>query len=1079
MNKILIFIPVIFISVTGLFAQQREISGKVRDENLNGLPGASVINAKSKKGGVTDANGNFKVLVDSTDEILISFMGYITEKIKPGKKSTIVINLKPNVKTLDQFVVTALGISRKEKSLGYSQQSVSTQELTEARDPNLTNALAGKVAGLQLISNGGPTSSSIVVLRGIADMGSRNDPIWVIDGVPVINNIGQQNSGSADDRALDYGNDIANLNPDMIDRIEILKGPNAAALYGSIAQNGAILITTKKGSTKNKIGITFNTNVMFHRVSEYPDYQNVYGAGHVLQTGREGTSRQDSTDYPIMSSYFRSWGSPMLGQKVVNYNGQISTFDPSPNNIKDYYQIGKVFTNTLSLDRSYETGSYRFSYSYIKGSDIVPEHNLQNSHSANLRAEKRFAKFLNINTGVIWANEKVHNRMYRNWSPRNPMNSFIYMTRNVSLSDLDPWKQQNGKAMVTFDGDQFDNPLWVMNEIWNEDNRNRFIGDITLSGEIIKNLTYRGKVNQDYIQKDGYEFNNWGADYDPDGEYRNFMSVESQRNYDLLLTYDSSFFSKKFTYKVNFGMSQRDYSSTYRNAMISSLILPDIASISNTASTPSAYEQRNKKRTKSVYGFINLEYKDMIFLDMTFRADWSSTLPKDLENYTYPSISTSILYSELLKLDKNILPFGKLRFSWAMVGSDTDPYQIKNTFRPGGIYNNDPWVYLTPLGKNPSLTPQSTTSFELGFDNRFFKDRLSFDVTLYKQNTKKQIVPIETPRASGFSRRMVNVGRVDNKGIEISAKITPIEKRNFTWDIRANWSRNINEVVELGDSNQRFWLGNMIGVNIYAEKGKPYGELRGTTQLYTSDGRPLMDKNSLQPIYTDDGYLGNAFPDWRGSVKNTFKYKNFDIGFLIDFQKGGTLYSVGHHKAQVWGNTISSLEGREDWRFSAWILGESDDERRGVGLDGSKYTDTQRNKGIYLEGAYPLLDDKGNYVYDGDGNIVAGGSVSGYMLPQDYWQLADKNMKQNAFDRSFIKLREVTIGYTYRKPGLSKLPFDKIRIAVAGRNLWTIFKNTPKGIDPESTSTVGNAQGVEFGSVLPTAYYGFDLKFFF
>ncbi|MBN1599155.1 MAG: SusC/RagA family TonB-linked outer membrane protein [Bacteroidales bacterium] len=1073
MNRILTFLLLVFLCITGAFAQQ-QITGNVKDEDNNPLPGANVFNKTTKEGVITDVGGNFTIQAGPADSIMISFVGYLTEDVTPGNETYIDINLIPNITSLDEVVVTALGISREVKSIGFAQQSVSAQELTEARDPNITTALAGKVSGLQVISNGGPTSSATIVIRGMASLSNRNDPIWVIDGVPIINNSGQQ----ADDREIDYGNDAADLNPDMIESIEVLKGPNAAALYGSIAQNGAILITTKKGTSQNRLGVTLSSNIMFHQVREYPDYQNVYGAGHVLQIGREETQRDDSTGYPIVGSYMRSWGAPMLGQNVVNYNGELTTYDPEPDNVKDFYQTGKVYTNTITLDRAYEKGSFRFTYTNVSGTDIVPDHNVQKSHNVNLRAVKEFSTFLNVNAGVIWMDEKVKNRMYRNWNPRNPMNTFIYMHRNNSLEDLDPWKGEDGRAINQFEGDQYDNPLWLLNEIWNEDSKNRFIGDITLYGEILKNFSYRIRFNQDYIQREGCDFNNWGADYDDDGSYSNFISTNSQRNYEGILTYSSDI-NDVLTYSVNLGLNQRESDGLRRWASISSLIMPDEASIYNSLDDPQTGESRWSKVTQSVFGFINLGFKDLIFLDLTARNDWSSTLPDDNNSYFYPSVSTSIVYSDIFNIRENILPFGKLRFSWAKVGNDTDPYQTQNAYEYGGMYNENPWMFLNRVRRNEELKPEETTSFEIGLDNRFFNNRLSFDITLYKQYTVNQIVSIKVPAPSGYSDKVVNVGRIDNKGIELSFGVKPIDRKNFDWEILLNWSKNDNEVVELDSTGAPFWLNSMIGVNIFAEVGRPYGVLRGTTQLHTSDGRPLIDPNSLEPIYIDDGYLGNAFPEWIGSVRNSFRYKNFDLGILIDFQKGGTLYSVGNHKAQVWGNTTRSLEGREEWRFSAWILGESDDERRGIGIDGSEYNDSDRSKGIWVEGWFPLLDEEGNYVYDENGNIVADEWGGGYVLPQNWWQLADKHMIQNTFDRSFVKLREVTLGYTVPYSKLKNLPFERIRVAAVGRNLWTIFKNTPNGIDPESTSTVGNGQGVEFGSVLPTAYYGFDVKISF
>ena len=1069
MNKLMIFFLLGSLS-TGLLAQEREITGSVREADGRPLPGATIINKKKNTGVTTNENGIFAMNADINDTIIVSYIGYVTEEVTPGNDAHIEVTLIPDITNLDEVVVTALGISRDVKSLGVARQSVSTEDITEARDPNLVNSLAGKVAGLQVISNGGPTSSTAVIIRGNSSLTGNNQPIWVIDGVPVINKMGTT------DEDIDYGNDVAGLSPDMIESIEVLKGPNAAALYGSIAQNGAILITSKKGTTTDRLGVSFNSNVMFHQVREYPDYQNIYGAGHLLQTGRDEADRQDSTGYPFLNNYFRSWGGPMIGQKVINYNGEVTTYDPSPDNVKEYYQVGKVFTNTLTLDRSYEAGSFRFSYSNINGSDIVPNHDVQKINSFTLRAVKELSPFVKVDASAMWSHEKVNNRIYKNWNPRNPMNTFIYMTRNMSVDDLTPWKQPDGTAFGSFDGDQFDNPMWVLNEIENEDSKDRLIGDVTIYGTILKNFNYRAKISHDFIQREGYEFNNWGADYDPDGSYSNFMLKNSQTNYEALITYSSKL-KDIFTYTFNLGVNQRDYSYLRRWAGISSLILPDMKSIYNSEVSPTSDEDRITTRTQSVFSFANFGYRDVVFLDLTYRGDWSSTLPANNNNYWYPSVSTSILYSKIFKIRQDLLPFGKIRFSWARVGNDASAYQTANVLEYGGQYNNTPWVYINTTRKNEELKPESTTAFEVGFDNRFINNRLSFDLTLYSQSTKNQIVDAAVSKASGYSEKVFNAGQIDNKGIELSLGGKPIQSGKFEWEIFLNWSKNYNEVVSLSDSLERYLLGSLIFVNIYAETGQPYGVIRGNTLMRAEDGKPILNPTNNEPYYVEDGYMGNAFPDWLGSVRNNIRFKNFDIGILVDFMKGGEFYSLGNHKAQVWGNTVQSLEGREEWYFSSWILGETDEERFGRGIDGTTYADIERNKGIYVEGYHPLADEEtGRLVVDEEGNYVAGEAASAYILPQIWWQGADFHMEMNTFDRSFIKLREVTLGYTFPKSFLKNLPVRKIKISAVGRNLWTIFKNTPQGIDPEATLSVGNAQGVEFGSTLPTVYYGFDLK---
>lgn len=1067
-NKLFFFLFVLFVSLN-LVAQQKEISGIVKDSDGNPLPGANVLVKNDIRGVVTDIQGVFKIKALSTDTLIISFLGYLSEEKIPGTSNFLEISLIQDITTLDEVVVTALGISREAKSLGYARQSVSTEELTEARDPNIVNTLSGKVAGLQVISNGGPTSSSMVIIRGMTSLTGNNQPIWVIDGVPIINTM-----GTGGRQGLDYGNDAADLSPDMIESIEVLKGANAAALYGSMGQNGAILITTKKGSSQNRLGVSLSSNVMFHQVREFPDYQNVYGAGHVMSLGRDATERDTVTGVPILGKYFRSWGMPMLGQEVINYNGELTTYDASPDNVKEYYQVGRVFTNNLTLEQAFEKGSFRLSYTNVVGSDIIPEHDLMHENNFNLKVIKDFSKFLKADVTAMWSHEKVHNRIFRNWDARNPANTFIYMTRNTSLDDLNPWKQPDGTSFHINGGDNMENPLWVLNELENEDTKDRLISSITLSGNITKGLSYRAKVDHDFIHRTGYDFSNWGAiGYDPDGSLNKFINKQFQTNIEALVSYNAEI-RDFFTYSINIGANQRDNRYDGQSAFVSSLLLPDMISLNNSLAQPLVSEGTSSWRTKSVFAFANFGYKNMVFLDVTGRTDWSSSLPVKNADFFYPSVSTSLIYSDIFNIREDILPFGKIRLSAAKVGNGTGPYRVFDIMEKGGFYNGTPIVFKGTTRNNRELKNEETFSYEIGLDNRFFNNRVSLDLTLYKTKTIGQIITAKVSTVSGYNEKVINSGRIDNKGIELSMGVTPIKNRNFNWYIHVNWSKNINKVVSLADSIPRFLLGEFL-VNMYAEVGQPYGTIRGNVQAYSSDGKLLLNENG-ENISVEDGYLGNAFPDWIGSVKNSFRYKNFELGVLVDFMKGGTLYSVGHHKAQVWGNTISSLEGREEWWYSTWVLGESDDERRGNTIDGNVYADDARNKGIYIEGYYALKDENNNYIIDENGNYVAGEQAHFWQLPQNWWQSADNLKEQNTFDRSFIKLREVTLGYTIPKSILKTLPIDRIRVSAVGRNLWTIFKNTPRGIDPEATSSVGNDQGVEFGSSLPTAYYGFDFK---
>lgn len=1060
------------------FAQKATVKGKVLDENNQPLPGAAVYIKGTGTGVLSLDDGSYTIQVpDQSKNILVaSYTGYFSKEAAVNGITTHTFLLLRNaVKLKDVEVVSALGLSRQSKTIGYSQQSVDPERLTEARDVNIAAALAGKVSGIQVTTSGQPTGSVRIVIRGDNSITGNNQPLWVVDGVPIDNSMGDGRNN------LDYGNGAADLNPDDIANIEVLKGPNAAALYGSKAANGAILITTKKGKSKEdgSLGVSVNQNMMWYTISEYPAYQNVYGEGNAFRTVQNTNNIVPGTNAINMGTGTRSWGSPMLGQPYNGYDGKPHGYYPQPNNIKDLYQSSFTNVTNVSVGKSDERSNFRASYTYTDGNDVLAKQNVRKKHNFNLNSSRRLGKKVNLDARLMYTLDKVKNRTFRNMDPQSPMNAYIYMLRSIDEKALSPWRDAAGNAFsYGAQGDGYENPYWAIYENENEDIKHRVIGGTTLTIDLMEGLKFRGQISIDLTFGSGFVYREPGSRQSKLGSYSQFTQQNQTWNTEGLFMYTKKW-GKEFSLNVNLGANFMSANQLFRQASVSSLLNHDMPSIANSNAYPVAQENLGRNKTHSVYGSATVGFRDFLFLDITSRNDWSSTLPEANRTFFYPSVSGSFLFSQFLPEEQDIISYGKLRASWARVGNDASAFNLQSMFNYGGLFLGNPWLDFENLRKNPALKPERTTSMETGVDISFFKDRLSVSTSFYKSNTVDQIMRAQVARESGFTEQIVNAGEIQNTGVELSIKGTPIRSKKFTWDVMLNWSKNENLVVSLTPGVNRYTLGSWYVMTSNAEVGKPYGVLRGNAAYYSGDTMMINITNG-RPYFEPNGYLGNFRPDWIGSISNTFKYKGFDLSFLVTVKWGGDIYSVSNHKANVTGNTIQSLLGREDFYYSSLILGESGDEQNGIGLFGNSYQDKNRPKGIKYPGYNPVLNAQGAPVIGKDGRYIALKPNESWQSPQAYWQNMDNDMGNNLFDASNIRLSEVVMGYNFNGSNWLRNKFIRgARIALVGRNLWTIMKHTPRGIDPEAANTTGNAQGIEQGGSFPYATYGVDLKFNF
>lgn len=1059
-----------------VFSQRNIIKGTITDKSKAPLIGVAVVLKGSAIGTYSDFQGNFEINTKDIKKGVLEFdyLGFNSKDVSFDEKTKMIkVVLEESSEQLDEIVVTALGIKRDKKSLSYSTQKVNMDDMTEARSSNFLNGLAGKVSGVQVVSSSTPTGSTRVIIRGLTSVTGNNQPLYIVDGVPL--DSGQGDGGVSvwnGGEDIDLGSPISTINPDDIESIQVLKGANASALYGSRASNGVVLITTKKATnTNSKIIVNINSNFAVISNREYPYYQYAYGAGENGRLALNAGRLDPISGLPMVGSYRRAYGMPFLGQQVLDYNGAIGTYKPNVNNVKELYQTGTVATNTFAISRATDKNTLRFSYSSTLGNHVIEGMERVNRNNFALRFSQDITEKLKINTSLIYVNQKVNNRMYRNGSERNPANNYMYILPNMSQENLFPYKDVNGDAF-NYEG-PFNNPYWNLYENTNQDVTKRVVANITLDWEILKGLNLKTRVNGAINDVSRFEFNNIGAAYDPNGLFREITRLRKNWNYEAILNYTKKF--NDLSIVALLGVNKFDVRTTGKRQTALSLLQRDIMSLSNGDEfTPIIYTPNNKT-INSIFSSVSVGYLSTYFLDITARNDWSSTLPSANNSYFYPSVGATTIFTKFIPRN-DVLTFGKIRASFAQVGNDTGFDQIVNNYIEGGTYNNSQWLQLQTVRKNLKLKPELTSSTEFGIETKLFKNKVSLDATFYKSSTNNQIIPVQVTPTSGFISKIINAGEIQNKGIELFLSAKIFDKK-FKWQTDVNWSKNETSVVSLVDGVDRLLIRNWFNVGVYAEAGQPFGNLRGNAQAKDPEtGTPLVLPNG-RVRWESDQLLGNAQADWIGSIRNSFSYKGFSLNVLVDVKMGGELFSATMIKSVNHGVHAASLEGRDEFLLSAVILGENNNERQGIGLFGNDYADADRVMGAIYEGA--ALG-----VQDADGNWIAERDANGDIIYSQRWlspQLKgfDGGQDQTRFvyDASFVKLREVVFGYTFPQRLIKKMKAIKnMKLSIVGRDLWTIYRNTPQGIDPEAGTTSGNGQGIEYGSFLPTRSVGVNLK---
>lgn len=1039
-------------NVETVYQTSKSITGRVVDNYGLALPGAIVHDVKGGKSVNTDLDGKFLIQVNSESPIIdleVSFMGFKNKRIKAYSGETVQVELSEENNVMNEVVVTALGIKREEKQLGFSQQTIGAEEFDNARSNNWSDELKGKVAGLSMLSsNSGPMNSSQIKLRGDRSINlGANSALIVVDGIIVGGELwgnGSNESYIGTDTPVDYGNGIADLNPDDIESISVLKGAGAAALYGSRASNGVLMITTKSGKKRTKgLGITFNSNVSFDVIQNWPDYQYEYGQGTGKSLNKDGQpyySFGASADGANTGSTSSAFGPKFDGQYYFQYDPTTETqgtertlWKPYKNNVKDFWRTGITTTNTLGFSGGNDKGSIRSTITHSKNEWIMPNTGFDRT-SISTKAKYEISKGITVNSSVNFSNRSSDNLPGTGYGNHTISYFMIFQNPNVDLNWYKPvWsKGKDQIEQIHPFSSYIENPYLIANETTNSVDANTINGalsaDIDLAPKL--KLMLRGTLNSRADKREErrpYDTTKFGRGY-----FKTTQINFSEINTDFLLSYTED---KKdvFNYSASVGGNMLDSKYHSVSASVTGLVTPGIYMLANGVDKPYTVISDKNKRVNSVYGMASVGYKNMIFVDATLRNDWSSTLQKGNWSFMYPSVNTSFILSDIFNMSHKI-NYSKARFSFARVGNGTDPYQTAL------YYNNNEFgssATAPTLLPNLNLKPETTTSFEVGYEHKMFKNRLGLDLSLYETISKDQIIIVPLNYVTGYSKAVMNSGRVKNRGIEIVLNATPIKTANFSWETIVNWAKNENRILslasELEGGNQQV-LAESGTAQIIGKVGGTTGDLYGAKFKRNDQGQIIYEKNGLPVSSTEIEYVGSAYADWTAGWVNTFKYKNFTLRMTIDGSYGGVVYSQTHHKMSEQGKLKHTLAGRED----GFIIGD------GVVLN--------------TDGSYSPNTTKVN--------------------PADYYgsYYRRANIEANAFDASYIKLRDLSIEYNFPKPTLERLKLTKLSVSIYGRNLATLT-SFPM-FDPETAALNGGSMmpGVEMGQMPSPATYGFNLK---
>ncbi len=1027
------------------------ISGKVVAETGEGLPGVNVVLKETTIGTVTDIEGKYTLEVDNEEGALVfSFIGYVTQEVNIAGRSTVDVVLSTDAKQLSEVVVTALGIRREERSLGYSVQEINTQGIDQARETNIVNSLQGRVAGVQIAgASGNIGGSSRILIRGASSVSGNNQPLFVVDGTPIDNSNFNSEETEKANGGIDYGNAAQDLNPDDIASISVLKGPSAAALYGSRAANGVILITTKSGKGTEGIGVSINSNTTFSKVYILPDYQNEYGGGYKqvfdLYNGQ-----------PIVATQAdESWGPRLDGQLVRQWYsfypdspeyGQMTPWVAHPDNVRNFYETGINLSNNVAITAGGEQISARISYTNLDQKGVFPYSKMKRN-TLSMSTDAHITDKLTASIRFNYTRSSVNGRPvtgdYIGDGAQSVQSSFnTWFQRQLDLERLKQTTTPDGvQRLWNLSGPEdltpfyWNNPYWELQEASNQDQRERVYGNVSLAYQLTDHLKITGWARTDF-------YDDRREAWTPVGHvnissYEENIRKVNENNFEFLAQYTRDLWLNNLSLTVNAGANRR-IQSLYSNEGKTNggLSVPYFYTLEASKDRPTIKDRSEERMVNSVYGSLNLGFKDIVYLDASLRNDWSSTLPVNNNSYLYPSFAGSFVFSELLS-SKGFLSFGKIRAGWARVGNDTDPYSLYQIYEPFGSFGSTPLFTVPNTLNNAQLKPEITTSYEAGIELAFLGGRLGIDATYYDNIATNQIIQLPVSGTSGNEFNIVNAGKVTNNGIELMLNAVPVELNNgFVWEVILNLAKNNNEVVSLAEGQDNYQLADHR-VTINARVGEPYGTIVGDGFQLNEEGQRLVDSEGYY-VRELGKVLGNVMADYTGGITNSFSFKGFNLSGLIDFQKGGDLF-VGTRSVGTYSGLLTETIGLND-------------------------------KGIPMRN--PVSEEGG---IRAEGVLESGEENTKYVEAVDFWKDISGIDEFSVFDASFIKLRELRFGYTLPQRLFETLPVSSVSFSLVGRNLALLYTKVPH-VDPETTLGSGNVQGVENSQLPSTRSLGFNIN---
>ena len=1036
MKRGLLLAGILMLAVfSAAWAQQRKINGRVTDNKGNPIPVATVQIVGTTNGTTADAEGNFTITATPGQTLEISSIGFIKKEVKVPDASTLDVALQPNTNTLNEMVVTALGIKREKRAIGYSTQEVSGESLSALKEPNLVNDLTGKVAGLQIVRGGGGiTGSSKIVLRGYNSLTGSNQPLIVVDGIPYDNFTGMSNNDFWNP-SLDMGNGLSDLDADNIASITVLKGPSAAAIYGSRGGNGVILITTKTGKKQNGLGIDISSSVGFESIFTHPKMQNVFGQGTLGQ-------------YNAGSNL--SWGPKADGQTVTNWKGQqvpLKTYD----NLGNYFQTGVISNQHIAFSQQYGETSIYTSYSRMDDKGMDPSVKLaRNNLMARAITHFGVNKKWTLSTKIQYINSIADNRPQTGFArPDLTFYTMYVLPRSVNITDFKNPLDSAGN-MLWYKGGNVYNPYWDAKYKLNTDTRDRYLMYGTLQYDFTSWLNAKIEGGSDMFTVNTESKTYAGSP--ADNSYSVGKNTFSETNYSTLITAQKSRLFGKWGGSVSLGGNLMNQKSTSISGSAGSLVVPNLFTLGNAKGNPGIGYGSSQKKINSVYGTLEIGYDDYLYLTGTIRNDWSSALSEANRSYMYPSISLSYVFTDMINNLGGQLPawitYGKLRGSYAEAGNDLDPYQLYNTYSIGRDPNGNTTAWRNSVLYNPDVKSELIKSWEAGLNMRFLQNRIGFDLTVYQSNATRQLINLPMDPLSGYSAMKINAGNIQNKGVELMVDAKLLDNPNgLSWDVSGNFSTNDNTIKALYGSVTSYSLGGFDVISVNAVVGKKYGEIFGSTFNRVTDakspyyGQLILTQQGLPQAAPGASVdLGNQQPHALLGFTTNFAYKNFGLSVSLDGSFGGKIFSATLEQMEVLGTASNTV------------------------VNGARDS-------LIVAGVIP----------DGNGGYTKNTQL---VSAQKYWQngigVGNTGITEaNLYDATNVRIRNVQLSYNFPRKLLMKTPFQKASIALSCNNVW-MLKSYMNGLDPESSYATGtNAVGFESGSspTMRTFYIAINLGF--